>query len=153
MKTILWINGTALALLLALASLTPPARAAATMVAWGDNASGSTTSSNAHLEVVPPARLQFCADFDSDLPGGISLFGNATVDCGYLMLTPAATCQFGVAVIDDFCSGRAMTSFRATFNALLFGASAYPPADGFSFNLVPGWFFLESLAYGQYEVH
>ena len=83
----------------------------------------------------------FCADFNSGVPPGLTLFGQAAVNGGFLKLTTALEGQFGIAYVNDFNGGQNVSAFRATFKAALFGstccgAGAFP-ADGFSFNLVP----------------
>jgi hypothetical protein len=91
--------------------------------------------------ITPQPEASFCADFNSGIPSGMTLFGTATANSGFLKLTDNTQGQFGVAYINDFNGGRKVTSFQATFKAMLFGTiccNGIPmPADGFSFNLVP----------------
>lgn len=106
---------------------------------------------------VPPAtptpEATFCADFNSGVPAGMTLFGQAAVNGGYLQLTLAQAGQFGIAYINDFNGGAPVSAFRATFKAALFGSTccfngAFP-ADGFSFNLVPAATALPNPGLGQ----
>jgi hypothetical protein len=96
---------------------------------------------------------KLCNDFQSGIPAGTTLFGNATVDAGYLKLyTIPQAGGFGIAYIDDFSGGQFVQAFRATFKASLFGSTAYGgiyPADGFSFNLVPAATLLPDPGYNQ----
>src|SRR5439155_21020130 len=96
---------------------------------------------NLRIEETPAFGATFCSDFNSGVPAGATLFGNAVVAAGFLQLTPAQDTQFGIAYIDDFSGGRSIRAFRATFKAALFGSTCCnggaTPADGFSFNLVP----------------
>jgi probable HAF family extracellular repeat protein len=78
----------------------------------------------------------FASDFQSGVPAGMTLHYNANVSGGHLRLTAAQGGQAGVASINDFGGGALVDRFRASFKLALFGGSA-PPADGFSFNLVP----------------
>ena len=97
---------------------------------------------------------QLCNDFNSGVPSGATLFGDARVDAGRLKLyTIPQTNAFGIAYFDDFGGGQFVKAFRATFKAALFGstccgAGAFP-ADGFSFNLVPAATVLANPVYGQ----
>ena len=112
----------------------------------------------ANFVPVPPStstpEATFCADFNSGVPAGMTLFGNASVDAGYLKLyTIPQAGGFGIAYIDDFNGGQNVNAFRATFKAALFGATCcgggFFPADGFSFNLVPAATVLPSPGYGE----
>jgi hypothetical protein len=91
--------------------------------------------------VVPVPEASFCANFNSGIPPGVTLFGSATVGAGFLQLTPAQDGEVGIAYVNDFNGGQNVRSFRATFKAALFGStccdSGASPADGFSFNLAP----------------
>ena len=95
---------------------------------------------------------QFCNDFNSGVPAGATLFGDARVDAGRLKLyTVEHTPGFGIAYFDDFSKGQFVKAFRATFEASLFGSTCCGvfPADGFSFNLVPAAGVLSNPDYGQ----
>lgn len=90
-----------------------------------------------------------CLDFNSGVPSGTTLFGDATVNGGILKLvTLPANLGWGIAYVDDFGGGNFVNGFRATFKAALFG-STFGPADGFSFNLVSANAVLPSPGYGQ----
>jgi hypothetical protein len=116
------------------------------------NRYGWTLSSNAALEVLAPgAALSWSSGFDSGRPAGMTLFGNATVQSGYLKLTTPSMDQYGVAYIADFCSELPIIAFRATFKAMLFGHGSGLPADGFSFNLVPSAGLNPSPGFQEYE--
>jgi len=99
------------------------------------------------------AEATFCVDFNSGVPAGVSLFGNARLDAGYLKLITVPNDSFGIAYIADFNKGQAVHGFRATFDAALFGSTCCGgglfPADGFSFNLVPATTALANPGYGQ----
>ena len=97
---------------------------------------------------------RLCNDFDSGVPAGTTLFGNAQVDDGRLKLyTIPQDGGFGIAYFDDFSGGQFVKAFRATFKAALFGSTCCGggafPADGFSFNLVPAVGVLSNPGYGQ----
>ncbi|HMJ65913.1 MAG TPA: hypothetical protein VK615_11235, partial [Candidatus Binatia bacterium] len=91
--------------------------------------------------VLPTPEATLCANFDSGSPSGMTLFGNATVNGGFLKLTDNQPGRVGIAYLNDFNGGQRVTSFYASFKAALFGSTCcgggYFPADGFSFNLVP----------------
>jgi hypothetical protein len=93
--------------------------------------------------------------FDSGIPAGMSLFGDAKVDAGRLKLLSVTDSNgFGIAYIDDFGRGELVKGFHANFQASLFGATCCGggtlPADGFSFNLVPANSVLSNPGYAQY---
>jgi|GEM_PF-2482874 len=96
---------------------------------------------------------KLCTDFQSGVPAGITLFGNASVDAGLLKLyTVPQAGGFGIAYLDDFSGGQFVQAFRATFKAALFGSTFLDglfPADGFSFNLVPAATVLPNPDYNQ----
>jgi hypothetical protein len=81
----------------------------------------------------------FVTDFDSGLPAGTAIFGDATVstnggftNSGCLKLTTALNLQGGGFVItNDLDAGVPVVGFVASFKALIGGGNA---ADGFSFN-------------------
>ncbi len=82
----------------------------------------------------------FSTDFESGLPGGANVYGNAFVDTsggvsnsGVLKLTTAANNQEGSLVLNDLDSGARIASFLVTFQMLVGGGTPVP-ADGFSFN-------------------
>jgi hypothetical protein len=101
------------------------------------------------VEVLDAPEAKFCADFNSGVPPGMTLFGDARVDAGRLKLeTVGQPNSFGIAYLDDFGDGRFVQTFRATFKADLFGSTTYP-ADGFSFNLVPATSVRANPGYGQ----
>ena len=82
----------------------------------------------------------FSSDFNSGLPAGTTLFGNASVtaaggvtNSGCLQLTTATASQSSSFVItNELDPGQTIASFRASFKAYIGGGSG---ADGFSFNL------------------
>jgi hypothetical protein len=90
--------------------------------------------------VIPRPEATFCANFDAAIPSGITVFGSATVNGGFLKLTDNQPGRVGIAYINDFNGGQRVASFLATFKAALFGSlccdNGASPADGFSFNLV-----------------
>jgi len=93
-----------------------------------------------------------CLDFNSGVPAGTTLFGDATVNGGILKLvTLPANGGWGVAYVDDFGGGKSVQAFHATFKAALFGSTCCggAPADGFSFNLVSANSVLPTPGYGQ----
>ena len=86
-----------------------------------------------------PSQAQFFSDFNSGLPPGTAVYGNAAVDTtggvggsGALKLTSAVNGQVGSFVIEDLTPGSAVTRFRASFKAQVGGGTA-TAADGFSF--------------------
>src|SRR6185503_993362 len=90
--------------------------------------------------VVPTPEASYCANFDSGVPpGGMTLFGTAVINGGYLKLTDNQQGRINAIYIDDFNGGQRVTAFQATFKASLFGSICCGgfPADGFSFNLIP----------------
>jgi hypothetical protein len=89
--------------------------------------------------VIPKPEATFCADFNAGTPAGMTLFGHAVINGGFLKLTDNQEGRNGVAYLNDFNAGQPVSGFRATFKAALFGSTCcFPfPADGFSFNLVP----------------
>ncbi len=89
--------------------------------------------------IVPTPEASFCANFDLGLPAGMTTFGSAIVNGGYLKLTDNQQGRVGIAYVNDFNAGERVTAFQATFKASLFGSTCCDgaPADGFSFNLVP----------------
>lgn len=103
--------------------------------------SGNATVTANFVPVDPTPEREFCADFNGGVASGVTLFGQARVDAGYLKLTDALEGQFGIAYIDDFNGGQPVGAFEATFSASLFGSTCcvfgFYPGDGFSFNLVP----------------
>jgi hypothetical protein len=117
------------------------------------NPEGSALSSNAMLAVLPPGS-PWSWDFDLGLPVGMTLFGSASVNGGYLKLTTTPCYnhnEFGVAYINDFCAGLPIAGFRATFKLMLFGNTTLAPADGCSFNLVPAAGLNPSPGFDYYE--
>ncbi len=85
----------------------------------------------------------FGTDFNSGLPAGTSIFGDAVIEDGLsagngaLKLTKAVNVQLGAFYLDPLDPGTATQSFTATFQALVGGGSGETgglPADGFSFN-------------------
>lgn len=95
-----------------------------------------------------------CIDFNSGVPSGVQLFGDAQVDAGRLKLyTVGQPNSFGIAYINDFNGGAPVAGFSATFKAALFGSTCcgggFFPADGFSFNLVPAATVLPNPGYGE----
>ncbi|WP_040549795.1 PA14 domain-containing protein [Pedosphaera parvula] len=84
----------------------------------------------------------FVTDFNSGVPAGSAVFGNAVVstnggfsNSGCLKLTTTTASQTGTFVItNDLDAGQPVVSFTASFKALVGGGSA---ADGFSFNFAP----------------
>src|SRR6185503_9089755 len=49
-----------------------------------------------------PRSPAFVADFNSEPPAGLHLFGNAGIGNGFLQLTHAQNGEFGIAYIDNF---------------------------------------------------
>ncbi|HWH71304.1 MAG TPA: hypothetical protein VNT26_18110, partial [Candidatus Sulfotelmatobacter sp.] len=84
----------------------------------------------------------FVADFNSGLPAGATIYGNATVDptggvtnSGCLKLTGAINTQQGSFVItNNLDEGTNIVALVARFQAYVGGGSG---ADGFSFNYAP----------------
>jgi hypothetical protein len=99
------------------------------------------------------AQAAMASDFNSGLPSGMSFFGGAKVEAGFLKLLSVPNDSFGIAYINDFNKGQPVHGFRATFDAALFGATCCGgglfPADGFSFNLVPAATVLANPGYGE----
>ncbi len=100
------------------------------------------------LVFTAPARAgSFSSDFNSGLPDGSTVFGNASItpndgtgggygNSGCLELTPLATSQNGVFIItNDLDAGQPVVSFTAQFKVFL--GSVGNGADGFSFNFAP----------------
>jgi hypothetical protein len=91
--------------------------------------------------ILPTPEATFCADFNTGIPSGMTLFGNATVNGGFLKLTDNQNGRVGIVYLNDFNGGQQVSGFLATFKASLFGSTCcgggFLPADGFSFNLVP----------------
>jgi hypothetical protein len=97
---------------------------------------------------------KLCSDFNSGVPAGTTLFGNAAVEAGRLKLfTVGQMGGFGIAYLNDFSGGQLVQAFRATFQAALFGSTCCGggafPADGFSFNLVPATSVLPNPGYNE----
>lgn len=90
--------------------------------------------------VIPAPEASYCTDFNSGVPAGMTLFGNAAVNGGYLKLTDNQQGRVGIVYLNDFNGGQRVTAFQATFKAALFGSlccdDGLSPADGFSFSLV-----------------
>lgn len=99
-----------------------------------------------------PNRPTFEANFVYGAPPGMTLFGKAVADGGWLKLTKPDT-DYGVAYIDNFSGAAPVYGFEASFKAALFGATCCGngafPADGFSFNLVPASSVVANPAYNQ----
>ncbi len=72
----------------------------------------------------------FSSDFSS-LPANMTLYGNAQITGGALVLTTATTNQQGSAVISDLDGGSAILGFTASFSLSIFNGNG---ADGASFN-------------------
>src|SRR5262245_16903430 len=102
--------------------------------------------------VCAPAGLQaatFATDFNSGLPLGSSVYGNAGIspgtggggvtNSGCLQLTTATTGQNGAFVItNDLDAGSPVISFTASFKLRLGGSSArWEFGNGLSFNFAP----------------
>jgi hypothetical protein len=80
------------------------------------------------------------ASFNSGLPGGAVIYGNATletsggaVNSGVLRLNPALGNQAGSIVFNELSPGTPAAGFTASFKLRISEGSA-EPADGFSFN-------------------
>ena len=90
------------------------------------------------LLLVSSNAVRFVTDFDSGLPSGTAVYGNAVVTNadgftgGCLKLTPAAATQNGAFFVNDFASGQPVYGFKADFKLLVANGTANP-ADGFSF--------------------
>jgi hypothetical protein len=85
----------------------------------------------------------FSSDFNSGLPAGTAIFGNAIVDAaggvsnsGALVLHPALGSQAGGFIVGNLTPNRRVTTFSASFRLRIAEGSA-EPADGFSFNFAP----------------
>lgn len=76
----------------------------------------------------------FASDFTTR-PTRTRLYGGAVTE-GTLRLTTNAIWLSGTFIIEDLNTNQPMTSFTATFKALV-GGGTVPPADGFSFNFAP----------------
>src|ERR1043166_3267749 len=92
------------------------------------------------LTAVLPLRAgTFTNAFNSGLPAGTAIYGNAVVltnlgvDGGCLQLTTNVNNQNAGFIISDLDSGGVIGSFVANFMVSL-GGGTTPPADGFSFN-------------------
>ena len=72
--------------------------------------------------LTPVPETNYCANFNSGIPAGMTLFGSATVNGGFLKLTDASG-GLGVAYLNDFNGGQKVTAFQATFIAALFGST------------------------------
>src|SRR5437899_2855467 len=87
----------------------------------------------------------FVADFNSGLPGGCSVYGDAAAlasggytNGGYLQLTPDAGSKAGSFVItNDLDAGAAVVSFTASFKVLIGGGDRFGYGDGMSFDFAP----------------
>ncbi len=106
----------------------------------------------APIECPTPGRPSFNANFIYGRPAGVSVFGSAVVNGGWLKLTTPTT-AYGIAYIDNFSGSQPVWGFEARFKAALFGSlccgNGALPADGFSFNLVPAATVLPNPDYGQ----
>jgi hypothetical protein len=102
-----------------------------------DNLSFETTPP----PVLPAPEATLCANFDAATPAGMTLFGSAAINGGFLKLTDNQQGRIGIVYLNDFNAGQQVASFLATFKAALFGSlccdGGLSPADGFSFSLVP----------------
>ena len=85
----------------------------------------------------------FTSDFNSGLPAGTAVYGNAVVeatggigDSGVLKVTKAINSQSGSFVIEDIDAGNPIAGFDVTFKLLIGGGTA-TPADGISFCFGP----------------
>lgn len=92
------------------------------------------------LTATPALAGSFSSDFNSGLPSGTAVYGNAIVDTsggltnsGVLKLTSAANSQIGSFIIDDLDPSQRISSYTVSFKLLMGGGTA-PPADGISFN-------------------
>lgn len=98
------------------------------------------TSATVVLTMVTVRAGNFSSDFNSGLPSGAAVLGNAFVDSvggpdgsGCLKLTTASSSQTGTFVLPDLDNGNRIQSFVATFNMHI-GNGSTPGADGISFN-------------------
>ncbi len=106
----------------------------------------------AALDCPTTGRPTLAASFRPVLPPGMTLFGGATTDGGWLKLTTPST-PFGIAYFNNFSGTQPVAGFEARFKAALFGSvccgGGSAPADGFSFNLVPAATVLPNPDYNQ----
>lgn len=106
----------------------------------------------APVDCPTPGRPTYSANFVYGRPPGMTLFGSAVANGGWLKLTTPAT-AFGIAYIDNFSGSAPVWGFEARFKTALFGSTCCGngalPADGFSFNLVPAASVLPNPDYGQ----
>lgn len=73
-------------------------------------------------------------DFNSGLPAGTAVYGNAFVSNGVLELTHNAPSQQGTFIIPDLAPGQTVAGFTASLRARVFYSTGGFPADGWSFN-------------------
>src|SRR5690349_21346767 len=83
----------------------------------------------------------FSTDFNSGLPAGTAVYGNAIVDSiggvgnsGVLKLTTNVPSELGSFVINDLDPGQRVLSFTANFKVAIYTTNTIAPSDGFSFN-------------------
>jgi len=83
----------------------------------------------------------FSTDFNSGLPAGTAVYGNAIVDSiggvgnsGVLKLTTNVPSELGSFVINDLDPGQRVLSFTANFKVAIYTTNSIAPSDGFSFN-------------------
>jgi hypothetical protein len=83
-----------------------------------------------------------CYDFNSGLPAGTTIYGNARIDpsggvknSGVLRATDAALSQSGAFRTAELVPGHAVTRLQASFMMRVDTPQSGNPADGFSFNL------------------
>ncbi len=95
----------------------------------------NATSAEASLTVIAATAPTVTYNFNSGLPAGTAIYGNAYVDAptGVLELNPNLGSQNGAFLTPDLAPGRTIAGFTATFRARVQQGSS-PPADGFSFN-------------------
>lgn len=95
----------------------------------------SVTSSPALLSVISVTSPTATYDFNSGLPPGTAIYGNAYVDAGsgVLELNENIGNQYGTFLTSDLAPGRFVRGFAASFKMRSL-AGTFPPADGFSFN-------------------